>query len=75
MKKLLLLVLCNLGVLAIAWAQQVVEKTLPVAANQKIDVQLNFGDAIEIRRARWRRPGRRGAASAGRGEWQPSCTG
>ncbi|QNF33880.1 hypothetical protein HUW51_14540 [Adhaeribacter swui] len=48
MKKLLLFMLANWGVLSIALAQQVVEKTLPVAANQKIDLQLKFGDAIKI---------------------------
>ncbi len=33
---------------ATAFAQQVIEKTLPVAANQKIDLQLKFGNDIKV---------------------------
>ena len=48
MKKFFLLVLCSPLALTTAFAQQVVEKTLPVAANQKIDLQLKFGNDIKI---------------------------
>ncbi|CAA9209406.1 MAG: hypothetical protein AVDCRST_MAG95-25 [uncultured Adhaeribacter sp.] len=48
MKKIFLLSLCCLFLLTSAFAQKVVEKTLPVAANQKIDLQLKFGNDIKI---------------------------
>ncbi|RDC64044.1 DUF4097 family beta strand repeat-containing protein [Adhaeribacter pallidiroseus] len=48
MKKLLLFVLSSYFLVITALAQQVVEKTLPVAPHQKIDLQLKFGDAIKV---------------------------
>jgi hypothetical protein len=48
MKNIFLLPLFCLLASTTAFAQKIVEKTLPVAANQKIDLQLKFGNDIKI---------------------------
>ena len=48
MKNILLLTLGLVLTTATAFAQKIVEKTLPAAANQKIDLQLKFGNDIKI---------------------------
>ncbi|PSR56377.1 hypothetical protein AHMF7605_24200 [Adhaeribacter arboris] len=48
MKKIFFLMLFGTLSVATAVAQKVVEKTLPVAANQEIDLQLKFGNSIKI---------------------------
>ncbi|QMU30003.1 DUF4097 family beta strand repeat-containing protein [Adhaeribacter radiodurans] len=54
MKKLFFLILLNsLSTLSVS-AQKVVEKTLPAASNQEIDLQLKFGDDIKI--SAWDKP-------------------
>ena len=48
MKKLLVTVICCLFLAELTFAQMVVEKTLPYAAGQKIDLQLKFANNIKI---------------------------
>jgi len=54
MKRISILLLCGIFSALTVFAQKVVEKTLPAAANQEVDLQLKFGNNIKI--TAWDKP-------------------